>query len=109
MRKTVKIIMIFVFVLCLAGCTKAEANQNADSKTEVVINIPQDDTVNGYRIEKKEVPQETALYCANKNSKIFHKRECPSVDKMKQENKIFSNDKNQLLKDGFDPCKSCEP
>ena len=101
--------MIFMLIFCLMSCTKTDANQNAESKTEVVINTPTDDSVNGYRKEKEEIPVGEALYCANKNSKIFHKRECSSVDKMKDDNKYFTNDKNELLKDGFEPCKSCNP
>ncbi len=109
MRKTVTIILICMLFFSLIGCTKADANQNAETKTEVVINIPQDDTVNGYRNKKEEIPQGKAQYCANKNSKVFHKQNCPSVEKMKEENKLFSNDKNELLEDGFDPCKNCKP
>lgn len=101
--------MIFTLLFSFCGCAKVDANQNSSSNTKVVINLPDDDTVNGYRNEKEEIPKEKAQYCANKNSKIFHNHNCPSVDKMKSENRYFTNNKDELLKEGYSPCKSCEP
>lgn len=109
MQKTVITIMIFMILFSLVGCSKTDANQNAESKTEVIINVPEDDTVNGYRNKVQEIAENEALYCANKNSKVFHKQSCSSVNKMKDENKYFAKDKNELLEDGYQPCKSCNP
>lgn len=101
--------MIFTLVFSFCSCAKADANQNAQSDTEVTINLPTDDTVNGYRNEKSETPEGEATYCANKGSKVFHRQSCQSVEKMKDQNKYFTNDKDELLKDGYTPCKNCEP
>ena len=51
----------------------------------------------------------TGSYCANKNSKIFHKSNCGSVSKMKEENKVYFSDRAELINNGYNPCKSCEP
>lgn len=51
----------------------------------------------------------SAGYCANKNSKIFHKIECGSVSKMKDENKEYYSNREELISKGYKPCKSCAP
>ena len=47
---------------------------------------PTSDNANGWTDDFDAV---VATYCANKNSKIFHKMDCGSVSKMKEENKVY--------------------
>ena len=49
-------------------------------------------------------------YVANSNSKIFHRPECPSVEKMSEKNKqYFTGSREELIADGYKPCSNCEP
>lgn len=51
-----------------------------------------------------------ADYILNKNSKKFHHPNCSSVDKMKEENKIYyTGTREKLIEDGYDPCGNCDP
>lgn len=89
--------------------------------------MPADNTVNGYRTsdnQSSQMPetvsgQDTAVgkyedktevnYCANKNSKVFHKPDCTSVEKTKKENRVYFSDREELIKKGYTPCKRCNP
>lgn len=52
---------------------------------------------------------EKTEYCANLNSKVFHKSDCGSVKKMKEENKFYTKDRSMLTEMGYSPCNSCNP
>lgn len=50
----------------------------------------------------------TETYVLNTNTKKFHRPDCSSVDDMKESNKeIFKGTRNQLVKQGYDPCGNC--
>ena len=128
MKKSL-ILLCFIFVIfSLSGCNELQ-NKNTDSAVEVIINIPKDDTVNGYRIENPSSDNNTPQnisgkdvgvgsadenknnskdYCGNKNSKVFHKSSCGSVKNMKEDNKYFAN-RDTLISKGYTPCGSCKP
>ena len=49
-------------------------------------------------------------YIGNANSKKFHFPDCKSVKRMNEENKVFFyGDRSELLKEGYAPCKNCNP
>ena len=50
-----------------------------------------------------------ANYIGNSNSKIFHYSSCSSVNKMKSENKISFNSRDEAIQKGYRPCKKCSP
>jgi DNA-entry nuclease len=46
----------------------------------------------------------------NKNSKKFHRPTCDSVNDMKEKNKEYSTKtREEIIADGYDPCKRCNP
>ena len=52
----------------------------------------------------------TASYIANTNTKKFHYPSCNSVKKMKEKNKLyFEGSRDELIKQGYEPCKNCNP
>lgn len=52
----------------------------------------------------------TYTYILNTNSKKFHLPECTSVSDIKKEHKqSYMGDKNELLEQGYSPCKRCNP
>lgn len=52
---------------------------------------------------------ESIQYIGNKNSMIFHKKECTSVEKMKPKNKVYFEKRMDAVNQNYSPCKSCNP
>ena len=119
----------------VSACRDQAETQN---KTPVVINLPKDNSVNGYRIAEPDYTDNNIVdansvivdtsshnssnseivsskvvssekYCVNVNSGIFHKLNCGSVSKMKEENKAYFSDRNKVISEGYTPCKRCNP
>ena len=131
MRKFLILIFAMFIAFNSGGC---KAGNTTSQRDKIVINMPSDDSVNGYRLEDdKHYEQnddiisadsvtletntnvsgngssEKIMYCANIKSKVFHKKDCGSVKKIKEENKFFLSDRQQLINDGYKPCGNCEP
>ena len=54
-------------------------------------------------------PAETT-YVVNKNSKKFHNPSCDSVKDMKEKNKMYyEGTRDELIQQGYDSCKRCNP
>jgi len=52
----------------------------------------------------------TGKYVVNTNTKKFHVPSCSSVNSMKDKNKMnFEGDRNDLISQGYQPCKRCNP
>lgn len=52
----------------------------------------------------------SAHYVLNTSSKKFHRPDCSSVTQMKNSNKKeFSGSREELISQGYDPCKRCNP
>ena len=54
-----------------------------------------------------EAAQEKVV--SSKNSQIFHKIDCSSVKRIKSENKISYDNRQQAIDAGKRPCKNCNP
>ena len=48
-------------------------------------------------------------YVASKNSKVFHKPECRWAKRIKPDNLVGYNSKDEAIKAGKRPCKQCKP
>ena len=48
-------------------------------------------------------------YVSSKNSKVFHSPQCRSVKRIKPENLVGYNSKEELIQAGKRPCKVCKP
>ena len=134
-----KFICIFLTLLCLCGCFPNYADTTDNTHSQVTINLPTDNTVNGYRQDSgsQSVPQAVSSdeikspsaeqnssvpkeqnsslantkteYIGNLSSHIFHKSTCGSVATMKEENKIIFEGRDDAINDGYTPCKRCNP
>ena len=52
----------------------------------------------------------TATYVLNTNTMKFHRPDCPSVEKIKEENKqYYTGTREELLEQGYSPCGNCNP
>ena len=53
---------------------------------------------------------EEVRYIANTNTKKFHVPDCSSVKDMKESNKLyFTGTREELIEQGYQPCKRCNP
>lgn len=53
---------------------------------------------------------EVATYIMNRNNKKFHYEDCSSVAQMKESNKQkYTGTREDLLKQGYEPCGNCSP
>lgn len=124
MKKIVLIIISIIFIFLFCGCNNSDFEDNV-STSEVIINMPKDDKVNGYRMENfnSSIPStisgdeidsissnsdKTEQLCGNKNSKVFHNTDCASVKNMKENNKRYAS-RSKLISEGYKPCGSCNP
>ena len=124
MKKVSILLICLLLLFCQIGCHNT---QETESRTQVTINLPTDDRVNGYRVSSSKPeampeiisgedtsvgtvnPDSNIKYCANKNSKVFHKLSCSSIVNTKNENKIYYSNRQKLIADGYSPCKRCNP
>lgn len=55
-------------------------------------------------------PVSKSTYVLNTNTKKFHVPSCSSVSKMKAKNKkVVEDTKENIVKQGYDPCGNCHP
>lgn len=62
---------------------------------------------------EKETETEKAIgsvYILNTNTKKFHRADCSAVKQMKEQNKQeFKGTRDELISQGYEPCKKCSP
>lgn len=114
MKKFIILLLCTVFVFSFCGCK----TKKTIDKESVKINLPKDDSVNGYRIEsdtKDGVLSEssqtvtTISYFGNKNSKKFHISGCEAAKNTKTKNKVTYETRKEFIENGYTPCKYCNP
>lgn len=134
-----KLVCVFLMLLCLCGCSPSNYDTTDNTHSQITVNLPTDDTVNGYRQEggSQSMPQTISAdevkpaspeqnssvsngqnssventkteYIGNLNTHIFHKSTCGSVGTMKEENKIIFEGRDDAINGGYTPCKRCNP
>ena len=81
--------------------TATKNSKEENKNTDKTVGKKETDTVN---------VQPTASYVANKNTKKFHIPTCSSVGDMAEHNKwYFDGTRDQLIEQGYVPCKRCYP
>lgn len=117
MKKILIIAFCFFEILFLGGCSSITSSNSDNS--EITVNLPSDNTVNGYRKEFNNSSEETYSdtvdenknfeYCGNKNTKKFHKSDCYVLKNTKDENKVYCETRAEFITEGYSPCKICNP
>lgn len=119
---------LIVILSTCCGCSGMTIKGSTDTTSDapVTVNMPTDNSVNGYRTYGNTTPDgitvinsdvsensEDTDYCgeyvANTNSNKFHKSSCSSAKKMNEENKYISNSREDMISRGYEPCKRCNP
>lgn len=115
MKSFLTVIFSIILIFSFCGC---QSKDNMIEKTPIKVNLPTDDSVNGYRNSDSNVnignfiikeTTENYKYFGNKNSKKFHKASCSALKNTKEENKVFYKTKDEFIKYNYSPCKICNP
>lgn len=87
-----KIVTIIILLLaCSCGCGKTI------NKEDVPVT----------HVEQAEI---TPIYIGNKNTKKFHRPDCPSVSQMEEKNRVKLNcTRDEAVDEGYVACARCLP
>lgn len=100
-------------VLALIGDPGAEndASVTRSAAEETPANEPEDEAPASAVEEEPEVEEpEEITYILNTNTKKFHYPYCKSVKSMKDKNKReTTQSRDEIIRQGYDPCKNCNP
>lgn len=79
------------------------------SKTTAPVDTPAKTTPETSEQSSSSNTQE-ATYILNSNTKKFHRPDCSSLSRMKEENKEkFTGNRDELMQQGYEACKNCNP
>ena len=59
--------------------------------------------------KKSTANKKTAKYVGNKNSKVLHNKDCATVSKMSDANKVYFSSYDEAIAQGYTPAKDCNP
>ena len=89
---------------------KDGSNKLADSTADDKLSKTQDTIKTAPTTQPAQSQSPASSYIANKNTKKFHYPSCSSVDDMKEKNKLyFDGSRDELISQGYVPCKRCNP
>ena len=90
----------------LSGCKSVENNRSSVSSEAVFIT----NTIPTTEIAIPKPTTQSPDYIVNTSTGKFHYPNCPSVDLMSEENKLyFTGDKESLSEYGYYSCGRCKP
>lgn len=101
--KKILILCIVADLTVLSGCKPA-----TDSTSVTSISVSP--TAETTEIKETVPTTQKINYILNISTRKFHYPDCPSVDLMSEENKLyFAGDKESLLEYGYSSCGRCKP
>lgn len=90
---------------------KSSQNGSADKDTDFTGYTNGSSGFSGYSNESStEIGNRINSYVVNTSSKKFHTADCKNADKISDKNKeIVNESRNELISDGYEPSKCCNP
>lgn len=86
------------------------ASVSSDTKQDDKEEFPDTEEIKAGAEESSEENPQMQEYVLNTNTKRFHLPDCKSVDEMKPKNKKETvSSREDLIRDGYIPCKRCNP
>ena len=129
----ISVIIALFLVFTLSGCRQKSSATVEPKNQKITVNDPSYKSLDEYKkanadkisaapkapaaepqkvTESKETPPddgESTGYCANTNTKKFHRMECSSVKKMNPDNMYKTDSREELINAGYTPCSMCDP
>ena len=91
-------------VFCYNAQPGVEIDYTTGNSHAAEANEPEDST----RSSSNNIQE--ATYVLNTNTKKFHRSDCSSLSRMKDENKeTFAGNRDELMQQGYEACKNCNP
>ena len=104
MRKILIILCLLALIIGLTAC-KSDTADTTSSRQVVV--LPESSMPSVTVSTESDTPSITVRYIGNKSSKIYHKENCTSVNKMKNENKVSFETSDEAENANYKPCGIC--
>ncbi len=111
---------ILIFLLCLilillSACGNIDTNSHPDIEVKLPDGTITDgqqslpDSIDGNTVNIAEPDKVVDYYVGSITSKKFHLKDCTWAQKLKEENKVYLSGYNEFIKQGYTPCKTCNP
>ncbi|MDE6021142.1 MAG: hypothetical protein K2H01_09145 [Ruminococcus sp.] len=106
MKKLLALILMFGIMLFAVSCD-GSGNSETVRGTVILTEVP---ITKIETSDTAEFEADEAEYIINTNTGKFHYTDCPSVDQMMEHNKWeYAGSRDELISQGYEPCKRCEP
>lgn len=139
MKRSASFLLIsLTVIITFCGCAAQALENTLSDQNAVTVTMPEDNSVNGYRppttedapqqrpsgeeqTEKqdssgiKSIPSVAAeepyrgLYYANIRTKKFHRADCGYAARISGENLYITDNRQELIDQGYEPCCQCTP
>ena len=114
MRKILILLLCLILVL-LSACN----NETTNSLPDIEVKLPDGtvadgqtslpDSIDGNKVNIAEPDVVVDYYVGSNTTKKFHLKDCQWAQKMKEDNKVYLSGYNEFIKQGYTPCKNCNP
>lgn len=95
------------------NATASSASSNTSSSTTQTTTVPAAVAETNQATAQQDTSSSTSAtstYILNTNTKKFHVPSCSSVNRMKDSNKKeFTGSRDEVIAQGYEPCKNCNP
>ena len=114
MRKVFLLLLSVMFVL-FSACDNASTNSHPDIEVKLPDGTVIDgqtslpDSIDETNVSIAEPDKFVDYYVGSNTTKKFHLKDCQWAQKMKDENKVYLSGYNEFIKQGYTPCKTCNP
>lgn len=115
MKRIIAIMLSVILAVLFCGCSQEAPEVEDNSPTVIIPDYTTETTVNGYKqfskteTQTKEENKVSSEYYANKSSKKFHSDICSYGKNIKSENLYTTKSRDELIGNGYEPCKKCNP
>ncbi len=112
-RKNFKLPVLLLSLLIFpTSCEQLETSSQAETRTSYPVIQTTAPIVTSAATQANNftpLNDNSTTYVLNANSKKIHYVDCPSVNNMKEENKVFTDDYEDAVNQGYEPCRRCNP
>ncbi|MBE6733019.1 MAG: hypothetical protein E7561_03380 [Ruminococcaceae bacterium] len=116
MKKFLLLLVLTGVIICLCSC-KENNTEKQNTASDFKIIMPKDDSVNGYKTgnplteqsDNYYKPSSSDGYFINTSTKKFHLYECTYAKRGSANGSDTNKSRDQLLNEGYSPCKKCNP